>query len=90
MCLTIDCDISVLKIDHYNPFLVQTGTLCWVYGIHTDLSFYRVLVADIQMELMLKVSNWENKVKKEEGKYFIVVLFAIVQRMFPVEIYSLI
>lgn len=90
MCLTIDCDISVLKIDHYNPFLVQTGTLCWVYDIHTGLSFYRVLVGDIQMELMLKASNWENKVKKEEGKYLIVLMFATVEKMFPVEIYSLI
>lgn len=42
------------------------------------------------MELMLKASNWENKVKKEEGKYLIVLMFATVEKMFPVEIYSLI
>lgn len=40
ICLTIDCDISVLKIDHYNPFLVQTGTL---YGfiIFTQVLIFR-------------------------------------------------
>lgn len=40
MRLTIDCDISVLKIEHYNPFLVQTGTLCG-YMIFTQVSIFR-------------------------------------------------
>lgn len=41
ICLTTtDRDISVLKIDHYNPFVVQTGTL-YGYVIFSQVPIFR-------------------------------------------------